>query len=595
MRLVLKNVVILFLAYAILIIGVGYWLGASRLRSESDLIEEALTLVGREKAVALDQAIRDAQQPTNLLGDAPLRHGIETILATSEIVKAVTVVDADGRVLASDLLPAGAQLSRPSAVFRNMKKPEAFAEPRKRLNREAQYVLYLPLEQRPGALTGYLQITFESPRIKEVAHALNTRLIRDAVIGLALLAVTAITLHLQLTRHAQRLTQFLNSLSTDARAKISKEGDEFAVVYQAAEKVGSALSEARRQGEGAERRVGQLSDVLRVGLVWCQPDKQVEFANRRALELSGAETFEAFRADWDRIAAPVREVMDALHGSGMNRSRPVDVQMGIPPRNVRILVYRIGATDCEGFAALITDPEIIESLEEDVSLATQMRALSPMLRTVAHELRSPLAAMMVNIDLLRHSLGDEAAADPGVLDERNRYLGIVHMEMKRLNETLVEMLDHVAPSQRPKRVELGPLLRDLATLIQEQARRQNVELHTDIPNTPILVLGKVDQLKQVFLNVAVNALEAMRDGGRLEIVLSGGLATADVLFRDTGHGLATSVMEKIYEMGYSTKEAGGGMGLYVARTLIEQHGGEIRAESGSGEGTSFRISLPSVA
>jgi two-component system, sporulation sensor kinase D len=202
--------------------------------------------------------------------------------------------------------------------------------------------------------------------------------------------------------------------------------------------------------------------------------------------------------------------------------------------------------------------------------------------------------MIVNMDLLRESLAKAGTDDPSTRTAQERYVGVVQGELTRLNQTLLEMLDQVAPlSQKPERVDLGNLLRELGTLLAEQARRQRVELSMEL-NTPAVVLGRKDHLKQVLLNIAINALEAMPRGGRLSMQLTRESTTARVRCSDTGPGIPVEVREQIYQMGYSTKEAGTGTGLYLARMIVDQHGGAIRATNASGGGACFEIDLPSI-
>jgi signal transduction histidine kinase len=108
------------------------------------------------------------------------------------------------------------------------------------------------------------------------------------------------------------------------------------------------------------------------------------------------------------------------------------------------------------------------------------------------------------------------------------------------------------------------------------------------------VRGYPDRLRQAFLNITVNALEAMPRGGRLVVETLRDEGRVSVIFEDSGPGIAPEDLKRIYEPDFSTKEGGSGIGLYVARALVELHGGEIRVESARGRGTRVRVSLPLV-
>jgi signal transduction histidine kinase len=213
-------------------------------------------------------------------------------------------------------------------------------------------------------------------------------------------------------------------------------------------------------------------------------------------------------------------------------------------------------------------------------------------RTVAHELRAPLSAMMIHLDLLRESLTVDGASDADK-ENQGRYVVVLREELERLNRSLSEVLTQTIPSpdQRDK-FDLREALGELGTLLAPQARRQGVELKTKMPEEPVFLVGHRDRLKQSFLNIAVNALEAMPQGGRmsLEMQLEDGRVRVSIV--DTGRGIPSDVLARIYERDFTTKGTGSGIGLYVARTLVEMHGGGIETDSHEGQGTRVEVVLP---
>lgn len=595
MRFFLRSVALLLVAYAVIIGGITLWVGYSSVQSESQIVRETLTLFGQELAASLEQPIEAAQDPTNLLADYQLRRRIEEALEKSDIATSISVVGPDGRVLASDRVESGTMLPPVYSVFRGPDKPAPFVRAIPGLLNENQHVLYLPLWQRQK-LAGYLQISFHSTKIQSLADRFRQRFVRELAIALGALVLAAFLLHLQVTRHAQNLVQFLEKSATPGADIPKPENNEFSAVYRAAERMGQEVAEARRHKDTLNRQFGQLGDVIRAGLIWFRPDQQIEFANGKACTLIGVADVAGIRAQWDRVAPRAAEIMSEMERSGEVRSDPVDMIVGDPPHVLRFQFYRIGETENQGYAVLVSDPGILESLEDDVYLASQMKSLARVCRTVAHELRSPLTSMIVNMDLLRDSLAGMrvVGAQTGVNHER--YISVVQGELDRLNKTLVEMLDQVAPfSQRPERIDLAALVRDLADLLGEHARRQDIDLDLEIEPGDVFVLGRSDHLKQAFLNILVNALEAMPSGGRLFLRLQHSDHQAHVVIRDTGQGLPQGVLDHIYELGYSTKLSGTGTGLHVARTLVEQHGGRITARNESGAGATFEIHLPMIA
>lgn len=226
--------------------------------------------------------------------------------------------------------------------------------------------------------------------------------------ALALAAVSAYLFHVQIRRQATRLTRYIEAAADPAVLGPPTGPPELSGASVAAEKLGQALEKSRDEREAAARRLGPLTDALRVGVILCHPDKKLEFANRRVFELSGTNGFEEFREGWNLVEGPVRDVMQSLDATPQSQGATIEVIMGNPLRHLRLQVYRIGPEAGEGYVALMTDPEVTALLEENVFLASQMQSLSRVYRTVVHELRSPLGAMIVNLDLLRESLSARA-------------------------------------------------------------------------------------------------------------------------------------------------------------------------------------------
>ena len=132
-------------------------------------------------------------------------------------------------------------------------------------------------------------------------------------------------------------------------------------------------------------------------------------------------------------------------------------------------------------------------------------------------------------------------------------------------------------------------------LVSPQAKQQRVAVETSLPEGPVPFTGHRDRLKQALLNIAMNALEAMPSGGHLAINLENSDGQIRIALRDSGPGISPELQSQIYKMHFTTKSGGTGIGLYVARSVVESHGGDIQVETAAGGGTCFQICLPVTA
>jgi signal transduction histidine kinase len=246
---------------------------------------------------------------------------------------------------------------------------------------------------------------------------------------------------------------------------------------------------------------------------------------------------------------------------------------------------------------------VIESSQayERVKERDRLAALGEMSAGLAHEIRNPLGAIKGAAQLLIGPDGRPIEAGPEMVD----YIQIIVEEADRLNNVVTRFLDY-ARADRPEREEhavldVNGVVKKTVQLLQQspEARGVTLDVHLDdlLPN----VHGDPDALVQVFLNLGLNAIQAMPRGGTLDILTTrrrrsrlGYGQFAEVRFRDTGVGIARDKLKKLFIPFFTTKSRGSGLGLAISQRIINQHGGTIEVRSTPGEGSTFSVFLPAV-
>ena len=238
--------------------------------------------------------------------------------------------------------------------------------------------------------------------------------------------------------------------------------------------------------------------------------------------------------------------------------------------------------------------ERIVDVEEQLRQSEKLSAIGLLAAEVAHEIRNPLTVMK----MLFHSLDLKFAPD----DPRARDVEVMSQKMDLLNKIVEQVLDF-ARSTEPKLapVNLNSLIQDLGLLTRHKLKNQNIELIQQLdPNLPLL-MADATQLEQAFLNITLNAVQAMPAGGKLSVstsVLSpgdkDGIASHAVIeFNDTGEGLTEEQRQKAFRSLLSTtKSTGTGLGLAIVSRVVETHRGEVQIKSKPGRGTTVSILLP---
>lgn len=331
-----------------------------------------------------------------------------------------------------------------------------------------------------------------------------------------------------------------------------------------------------------------LSRVMNVGLLLVGSGGRLEFASDTALSV-----LHCSRAEIEKKWRDIKAALYIEQGESEPFSKPRRLTVDLPtPSGVCALRLEIHALERQsGFLILLRDRKAGDVLETDLLLASRMRSLVHVYRVLAHDLKAPLNAMQLTLELL----ADATAYEQGVAGNtrRQRHIEVLREELARLNRILQSMLDQKEPiGSIAHRFDIREVIREIIVLLAPQARAQRVDLQVTLPEEPLALRGYRDRIKQALLNIAINALEAMPSGGRLEISLGATTSEARVRIADTGPGIPDESVDQIYQIYFTSKGSGNGIGLYVARVVVETHGGQIAVSSEIGRGTTFTIALP---
>lgn len=261
------------------------------------------------------------------------------------------------------------------------------------------------------------------------------------------------------------------------------------------------------------------------------------------------------------------------------------------PVGVSLTPLRDGVGRPIGLVVVFQDLTDRRRIEEQLRQADRLAAAGHLAAGIAHEIRNPLAAISGCIEVLRGQL-PLAPQDRQLLD-------VVLREAQRLKLITGQFLDFVKPRQvTAGPCPLWPLLEETLTLLERGAERHPDTRLRLTGDRALSVLADADQLKQVFWNIGLNALQAMPSGGTVAVRAvargEGGARWAAVEFEDNGPGLPAEEVPKIFDPFYTTRDAGTGLGLTIARRLTEGMGGTIEVESRPGRGTTFRLRFPLV-
>lgn len=269
----------------------------------------------------------------------------------------------------------------------------------------------------------------------------------------------------------------------------------------------------------------------------------------------------------------------------------ISVRLLLGDRRCELLCHSLTITDTQrqymGKVLLISDVTEIKSLEQRMLESERLAAIGRMAGGVAHEVRNPLSSIKGLALLLKNKFPagskEQATAD------------LLIQETERMNRTITEMLSFTRPSAlKLTPVDLADLLGRSLELVKAEAAENRIATELDVQPGLGPILGDVDRLQQVVMNVVLNALQAMEDGGALTVKLAN---TADrrgveLCISDTGVGVSPELLSQVFYPYFTTKPSGTGIGLAISQKIVADHGGTIDMESEPGKGTTVIIQLP---
>jgi two-component system NtrC family sensor kinase len=352
--------------------------------------------------------------------------------------------------------------------------------------------------------------------------------------------------------------------------------------------------ELDRMREFSENILESLND----GLAVVNRDDRIVRWNRRLEELYGIRHEEAVTRRLDEIfEAGFLEVLRAARRESAEGAAVYRVPLATRHQPVRRLLVNVATTplrDSDGAIAgtivIVEDISARVQLEEQLQISEKMASIGLLAAGVAHEVNTPLTGISSFTQMLLQG------AEPD--DPKTKVLEKIERQTFRAAKIVNGLLNLARPAQTDSAaVDLNVVVNDVLALLEHQFRTGRIQVRKEMSAPPLLVQGVEYKLQQVFLNLFLNARDAMPRGGWLTIATRAGESGAVIEVGDTGSGIPPEQLSRIYDPFFTTKELGKGTGLGLSITygIVQEHGGTITCESVIGQGTRFVLSLPVVS
>lgn|SRR5579872_144518 len=574
---------------------------------------ERASLIGGEVKVSLQQELTDRQAhahppPVNLPAeielwtkavreDPAITTMLQRTLENSSVVVEIYIAGEDGRILAATNRAHLEMFSQalPIPSFEEWQKQNPLITLRDLFTTMKDYRLSIPLgvsERTQPIFTINILISSVLMRTTMAPYLNNLALVFLSSLFVSI--VMALFLPNLVLDPLARISQKIDLIATDQFpipvAPAGRETKEFADVQVKLNLLGQQFRGAKQNANELRSNVQQLLERLEEGVLLFDPTGRLMMAGKPVGRLLG-------RAPEAMIGQTVGElfpatsglggaILDALHTQQPVKDRLVTVERepGGPARLVVsvVPVSQYASVKRAGTLVTLRDAESRRQLEMQLDVSGRLAAISRLTGGVAHEIKNPLNAIALHLEVLRTRLN-------GPQPE----IEVIAREIARLDRVVRTFLDFNRPiTLRMREMDFTALVREIAALVRLDAEKKNVRVELAAPSDPFHMRGDADLLKQAILNVVVNGIEAMKAGGTLWMRLERAGSELALAVRDEGPGIPMDLQEKIFNLYYSTKEKGSGIGLAITFRVVQLHNGTIDLISEPGKGATFFLRFP---
>jgi len=336
-----------------------------------------------------------------------------------------------------------------------------------------------------------------------------------------------------------------------------------------------------------------LVDNMPIGLIVIDSEKQVASYNHVGGRIFGFLSEEIIGEDAEKVLP--KALLDQIEHPEI-KERVVERDVDCHVDGEKIIPLQLSATVLNdenenffGYVLLFKDLSEIQSLKKSVARNQRLATTGRLAAGVAHEIRNPLSSIKGFATYFKERYRD--------IPEDQQTADIMVQEVDRLNRVVGQLLEFARPvTIEAQKTDIRTLIKNSLKLVEKQTMDRNIQIKTTLSDHVETAMVDPDKINQVLLNLYLNAIESMENGGVLSVDLEPCNGKAGILFRvsDTGVGIGQKDLANIFDPYFTTKASGTGIGLAIVHNIVEAHNGEIKAESRPGKGSQFSIILPDV-
>lgn len=437
-------------------------------------------------------------------------------------------------------------------------------------------------EVRVGVSTLFLKSTLQ-PQIKRALILSGSAILTSLVLAAGLSSFA-----LRPLAAISRRLDLISSGKAEMAETPSKRSDEYGRVSTKIERLGRQMRDVKEVFSALKENLDQMMANLQDGVMLFTSDSNAvlvsasaeRFIGKPRGEMLGRQPAEIF----SRESVLGRTILDAFASREPVGQDEIEDAQG---RHIQISLDFIEEHG-ERIGALLTlrDAESVHRIEDEIELSRRLSAIGRLTSGVAHEVKNPINAIVVHLEVLRQKMKE---IDP----DMRRHVDVISSEIQRLDRVVQTLVDFTRPVElRLSDMDLRKVVEDVVILASPAAEKHNVPIEREAAPDALPVRIDVDLVKQAVLNIVLNGLQAMPNGGTLRLTVKREGEGALISVRDQGAGIPDNIRDKIFNLYFTTKTGGSGIGLAMAYRVVQLHHGSVEFSTIIDHGTTFYLRFP---
>jgi len=523
--------------------------------------------------------------------DSAVNSLLESWIGTSAIISDIAITDTNGQVLShSDQAFLGKTLER-REDFANLVSAGVWQQLKLIFGPYRVYEYRAGILRQDGTPFGEVRVGIPTTFLRaEIQKSVRKALIFSgaAILFSLLIAAVVSTLALRPLTAISRRLDMLASGQAEPKDIGLKRSDEYGVVSHKIERLGRQVRDVKEVFSALKENLDQIMANLQDGLMLFTSDF------RAVLVSASAERFIG-KPRGDMLGCTPTEIFSARTTLGsailqaFETRQPVNGEE-IETENGRRLQVALDFIEERGerIGALLTlrDAESVHRIEDEIELSRRLAAIGRLTSGVAHEVKNPINAIVVHLEVMRQKLKE---IDP----DTRRHIDVIGSEIQRLDRVVQTLVDFTRPVElRLVETDLHKLVDDVVILASPAAEQNQVHVERQSGQELLPTRIDVDLVKQAVLNIVINGVQAMPEGGIMRLGLRREGDNALLTIRDQGQGIPEEIRDKVFNLYFTTKKGGSGIGLAMAYRVVQLHHGSLEFDSVAGEGTTFYLRFP---